>query len=140
MGKTFEILLIEDNPADVRLLKEALAESKVRHRLRVATDGNEAIEMLSQCDGDGRPDLVILDLNLPGRNGHEVLQFIRKSPAIQAVPVIVMSSSHAASDVNRAYEFHANCYVAKPTTLEDLFRVVLAIEQFWFEVVELPSR
>jgi two-component system, chemotaxis family, response regulator Rcp1 len=135
----FEILLVEDNPADIRLIKEALRSCRIPHHLQTVGDGQSALDLMFSCNGQPTcPDLVILDLNLPTLTGHEVLQAVKADQRTACVPVIVMSSSDSVSDVRRAYEFHANCYVRKPGSLEDLFRVVTAIEAFWMTTVELP--
>ena len=136
----FEILLIEDNPADVRLIREALASCRVPYRLQTAEDGQTGLDLVFSCNGQPRcPDLIILDLNLPKVTGHEVLKIIKADKRTKTVPVIVMSSSASPSDVQRAYEFHANSYVRKPGDLDDLLRVVLAIESFWLDTAELPK-
>jgi two-component system, chemotaxis family, response regulator Rcp1 len=139
LQKVADILVVEDNPADVGLLREALRQTSVPYRLRVVADGASAIELLSSCTGPDCPDLVILDLNLPRRSGYEVLDVIRSNSMTAAVPVIVMSSSRDEADVERAYDAHANCFIVKPSELEDLLRVVLAIETFWLSVAELPT-
>jgi len=136
---TCRILLVEDNPADVFLLKEALQSSGLHFELTTASDGEKALQLLfDQHPAHVNPDLILLDLNLPRVNGHILLQKIKSDPRTEAIPAIVMSSSAAASDVTQAYLEHANCYIRKPATLEDLFRTVLAIKSFWLDVVQLP--
>lgn len=136
-----EILLVEDNPADVRLTREALREGKLRNNLHVAPDGVEALAMLR---GTGRytdavrPDLILLDLNLPRKDGREVLQEIKADPALRHIPVVVLTSSQAEQDILRAYDLHANCYVTKPVDLDQFMHVVRTIEDFWFTIVKLP--
>ncbi|MBV8069727.1 MAG: response regulator [Acidobacteriaceae bacterium] len=133
------ILLVEDNPADVFLLKEAFQNSGLAFDLITAADGEKALALL--FDGktpDTCPDLILLDLNLPKINGHTVLQRIKSDPRTEMIPAIVMSSSGASSDVALAYSEHANCYIRKPTNLEELFRTVRAIKSFWLDVVQLP--
>jgi len=136
-----EILLVEDNPGDARLTREALAQGKVRNILHHVKDGEEAIEFLRR---EGRfasvrtPDLILLDLNLPRKDGREVLEEIKKDPRLMQIPVVVLTSSQADEDILRSYRLHANCFITKPVDLEQLTRVVQAIEQFWFTLVRLP--
>jgi two-component system, chemotaxis family, response regulator Rcp1 len=134
-----EILVVEDNPADVALLREALRHSQVPHRVRVVSDGASAIEWFNSCTSARCPDLVLLDLNLPRRNGYDVLTAIRSNKATASVPVIVLSSSQDRSDVNRAYDAYANCYIVKPAQIEDLFDIANAIESFWLSTAQLPT-
>lgn len=139
LRKIAEILVVEDNPADASMLREALRQSPIPYRLRVVQDGAAALDLLSSCESGTCPDLVILDLNLPRRNGFEVLQAIRQNEVTASIPVIVMSSSLDHRDVERAYDSHANCFIVKPAELEELLGVVLAIENFWLSVAELPT-
>jgi two-component system, chemotaxis family, response regulator Rcp1 len=133
------ILLVEDNPADVFLLREALHNSGVRFELMTATDGEKALRMLfDEADQTPSPDLILLDLNLPKVNGHMLLRRIKSDPRTETIPAIVMSSSGAASDVTLAYSEHANCYIRKPANLDELFHTVMAIKSFWLDVVQLP--
>ena len=133
------ILLVEDNPADVFLLREALQNSGLRFELIIASDGEKALRMLFDDPAPSlAPDLILLDLNLPKVNGHAVLRRIKSDPRTETIPAIVMSSSGASSDVTLAYAEHANCYIRKPTNLEELFHTVLAIKSFWLDVVQLP--
>lgn len=137
-----EILLVEDNPGDVRLTQEALREGKILHRLQVAADGAEALAMLrrqGEHAGAPRPDIVLLDLNLPGKSGREVLAEIKADEELRRIPVVILSSSAAEQDILKAYELQANCYITKPMNVEQLVRVVKAIEHFWFSVVKLPG-
>jgi CheY-like chemotaxis protein len=139
--KPIEILLVEDNPGDARLTREALAQSKVRNNLHHARDGEEAIRFLRRQGefADVRtPDLVLLDLNLPRRDGREVLEDIKKDPKLMQIPVVILTSSEAEEDILRSYRLHANCFITKPVDLEQLTKVVHAIEQFWFTLVRLP--
>ena len=140
-GDPIEILLVEDNPGDVRLTKEALREAKVRNRLHVAGDGIDALEML-RADGDGRvrPDIILLDLNLPRKDGREVLADLKSDPELRRIPVVVVTSSEAEQDVLRSYDLHANCYITKPVDLEQFLQVVKSIEDFWLTIVKLPPR
>lgn len=139
--KPIEILLVEDNPGDARLTREALAMSKVRNNLHLVKDGEEAVAFLRR---EGRffdapaPDLVLLDLNLPRRDGREVLEDIKRDSTLKHIPVVILTSSEAEEDVLRTYRLHANCFITKPADLEHLTRVVQGIEQFWFTLVRLP--
>jgi CheY-like chemotaxis protein len=140
-GRPVEILLVEDNPGDVRLTQEALREGKVRNHLAVASDGVEAIAYLrkeGEHAGAVRPDLILLDLNLPRKDGREVLAEIKGDPTLRHIPVVVLTSSQAEEDIARAYHLHANCYVTKPVDLDQFIRVVESIEDFWFTIVKLP--
>ena len=141
-GRPVEILLVEDNPGDVRLTREALREGKVRNNLAVASDGVEAIAYLrkeGEHAGAVRPDLILLDLNLPRKDGLEVLAEIKADPSLRNIPVVVLTSSQAEEDIVRAYDLHANCYVTKPVDLDQFIRVVESIEDFWFTIVKLPQ-
>lgn len=133
------ILLVEDNPADIFLLKEALQNSGLRFELITATDGEKALRILfDEAAHAPSPDLILLDLNLPKVNGHMVLRRIKSDPRTETIPVIVMSSSGAASDITLAYSEHANCYIRKPANLDELFQTVMAIKSFWLDLVQLP--
>jgi CheY-like chemotaxis protein len=140
-GVPIEILLVEDNPGDVRLTVEALKEAKVRNNLHVAKDGVEAMEFLRRAGAHAeapRPDLVLLDLNLPRKDGREVLQEIKTDPDLDLIPVVVLTTSQAEQDVLESYQLHANAYVTKPVDLERFLQVVRSIENFWLEIVRLP--
>ena len=136
-----DILLVEDNPGDARLTREALAVSRVRNRLHHVRDGEEALLFLRRhgpfADAP-TPDLVLLDLNLPRRDGREVLEDVKKDPDLMHIPVVILTSSQAEEDILRSYRLHANCFITKPTDLEQLTEVVQGIEQFWFTLVKLP--
>lgn len=132
-----EILLVEDNPADVRLTQEALREGKVKNNLSVARDGEEALAFLRR-DGATRPDLILLDLNLPRRDGREVLKEIKADPDLRRIPVVVLTTSEAEVDILKSYELHANCYITKPVDLEQFITVVKSIDDFWLTIVKLP--
>ena len=139
--KPIEILLVEDNPGDARLTREALSTSKVRNRLHRACDGEEAMRFLRREGAFAEmptPDLVLLDLNLPRRDGREVLEDIKNDPALKHIPVVILTSSQAEEDILRSYRLHANCFITKPVDLEQLTKVVQGIEQFWFTLVKLP--
>jgi two-component system, chemotaxis family, response regulator Rcp1 len=141
MTRPVEILLVEDNPGDVRLTKEALREGKVRNNLYVAADGVEALRFLrreGEYDQAVRPDLILLDLNLPRKDGREVLEEIKQDAQLRTIPVVVLTSSQAEQDICRAYDLHANCYVTKPVDLDQFITVVKSIETFWFTIVKLP--
>ena len=135
--------MVEDNPGDVDLTKSALRRCKVANRLTVAPDGEMGLAMLRR-DGPHAdtpaPDVIFLDLNLPGKNGIDVLKEIKSDPKLKLIPVVVMTSSRAEEDVVRSYELHANCYVNKPLDLEEFRKVVSSIEQFWFSIVKLPTK
>jgi CheY-like chemotaxis protein len=142
LSRPVEVLLVEDNPGDVRLTREALKEGKVRNHLHVARDGVEALAFLrrqGEHAGVPRPDLILLDLNLPRKDGREVLTEIKEDAALRQIPVVVLTSSQAEEDIRRAYDLHANCYITKPVDLDRFINVVRSIEDFWFTVVELPS-
>lgn len=139
--KAIEILLVEDNPGDARLTREALASSKVRNRLHHTKDGEEAMAFLrrqGEYAAAPTPDLILLDLNLPRRDGREVLEDIKRDPSLKQIPVVILTSSEAEEDVLRSYRLHANCFITKPVDLEQLTKVVQGIEQFWFTLVRLP--
>ena len=138
-----QILLVEDNPGDVRLTREALKEAKFRNKVEVVGDGVEALAYLrqqGQYSGAMRPHLIMLDLNLPRMDGREVLAAIKKDEDLRRIPVVVLSSSEAESDIARAYELHANCYVTKPVDIDHFLTVVKSIEEFWVEIVKLPAQ
>ena len=133
------ILLVEDNPGDVRLVQEALKTTELECVLEVASNGDEALIRLFSEETDLlAPDLIILDLNLPRRSGHEVLALIKDDPKTRTIPVIVLSSSGLTEDVEKAYGAHANCYIQKPQNIDDFFHVCSLLEAFWFEVAKLP--
>jgi len=136
-----EILLVEDNPGDVRLTKEALKEGKVYSNLHTVKDGVEAMEFLrrqGKYKDVPRPDIILLDLNLPRKDGREVLEEIKSDEVLKRIPVVVLTTSKAEEDVLRTYNLHANCYVTKPVDLEKFMVVVKSIDVFWLTVVTLP--
>ena len=138
----FDILLIEDNPGDLRLTKEALADAKVRNHLNSVIDGVEALKFLRQeppYNNAQRPDLILLDLNLPRKDGREVLLEIKNDPKLKRIPVVVVTSSAEEQDIVKSYNLHANCYVTKPIDLQQFVTVVRAIEDFWMTIVKLPA-
>lgn len=136
------ILLVEDNPGDVVLTREALDDAKVRNELNVVGDGVEALEYLRRQGphtGAPRPDLILLDLNLPRKDGREVLAEIKQDPDLKRIPVVVLTTSKAEEDILRSYDLHANCYVTKPVDLNQFLSIVKTIEDFWLTVVKLPG-
>lgn len=136
-----EVLLVEDNPGDVRLTREALKEGKVRNNLSVVSDGVEALAFLrreGRYAGAPRPDVILLDLNLPRKDGREVLQEVKADPALRSIPVVILTTSDAERDIAQAYALHANCYIKKPVDLDQFITVVQSIENFWFTIVKLP--
>ena len=141
-SRPIEILLVEDNPGDVRLTIEGLKESKVRNNLHVARDGVEAMAFLrrdgAQVDAV-RPDLILLDLNLPRMDGREVLLEIKSDPKLKTIPVVVLTTSRSDQDVLRSYELQANCYITKPVDLEKFIVVVQSIDRFWLTIATLPT-
>ena len=140
-GRPIEILLVEDNPGDVRLAIEALRESKVRNNLHVARDGVEALDFLRREHTHAeaaRRDLILLDLNLPRKDGREVLADIKADPRLHTIPVVILTTSRAEQDVLRSYELQANCYITKPVDLDQFITVVKSIEDFWLTIVTLP--
>lgn len=138
-----EILMVEDNLADVRLTKEAFKDAKVLNNIHVAYDGEEAMSFLRR---EGKyadapcPDIILLDLNLPKKDGREVLAEIKKDPDLKRIPVVVLTTSDDEKDIFRAYDLHVNAYVKKPVDLDQFMRIVEVIENFWLSVVKLPPR
>lgn len=136
-----DILLVEDNPGDVRLTIETLKEDKLQNNLHVVKDGIEAMAFLHQ-EGEyadaPRPDLILLDLNLPKKDGREVLEEIKADESLMRIPVVILTTSQAEEDILKTYELHANCYITKPVNLEQFAKVVRSIEQFWLTIVRLP--
>jgi chemotaxis family two-component system response regulator Rcp1 len=141
--RPIEILLIEDNPGDARLTQEALREARVSNRLSHVTDGVEAMAFVRReppfADA-ARPDLILLDLNLPRKDGREVLAELKADPVLRLIPVVVLTTSEAEQDILRTYELHGNCYITKPVDLEKFLHIVRAVENFWLAIVKLPGR
>lgn len=142
-GRPIEILLVEDNPADVRLTQEALKDGKLLNTLSVVGDGVEAIAFLRRqgkyADAP-RPDLILLDLNLPKKDGREVLAEIKTDETLKSIPVVVLTVSKAEEDILKTYKLHANCYITKPVDLDQFISVTQSIEDFWFSIVKLPPK
>jgi CheY-like chemotaxis protein len=142
-GIMIQILLVEDDPGDVLITREAFAENKVRNHLSVVSDGEAAMAFLRREEGFAnapRPDLILLDLNLPRKAGHEVLAEIKSDSDLQRIPVVVLTTSDAEEDILRSYELHANAYVTKPVDFDCFLNVVRQIDEFFVTVVRLPSR
>jgi chemotaxis family two-component system response regulator Rcp1 len=135
-SRPFRILLVEDNPGDADLIREVMAESEEKNEITLAVDGVEALRCLRERP---RPDLILLDLNLPKKSGREVLGEIKSTADLQRIPVVVLTSSEAEIDLADAYRLHANCYLTKPVDLEEFLTAVRAIERFWLGVVKLPN-
>lgn len=137
----FEVLLVEDSPGDVRLTLEAFKDAKVSINLHVASDGTEAMAFLKR-EGEQsnvpRPDLILLDLNLPKKDGREVLEEIKESPTLKSIPVVILTTSASEVDILRSYQLHANCYITKPVDLDGFLKVVKSIDSFWLSMVKLP--
>jgi CheY-like chemotaxis protein len=138
-----EILLVEDNPGDVELTKEALLEGRLYHNLHVVETGADALKYLRHQDRYEkvlRPDLILLDLNLPGKNGRQILAEIKSDTHLKSIPVIVLTTSEAELDISTSYELHANCYIVKPVDVQQFFIVVRSLTDFWFTLVRLPPK
>jgi CheY-like chemotaxis protein len=143
MIKPIDILIIEDNEGDARLIKEVLSEGKVSNSLHVVKDGVQALEFLQRkgaYKSEQIPDLVILDLNLPKKDGREVLLEIKTDNELKKIPVVIMTTSQAEEDILKSYDLHANCYITKPIDLNQFIKVVKSIEDFWFSIVKLPPK
>jgi chemotaxis family two-component system response regulator Rcp1 len=138
---TINVLLVEDSPGDVRLTKEAFKDAKMLIKLHVASDGAQAMAFLKR-EGEHaavpRPDLILLDLNLPKKDGREVLEEIKESPTLKSIPVVILTTSASQSDILKSYQLHANCYITKPVDLDGFLKVVKSIDSFWLSVVKLP--
>lgn len=142
LGRPADFLLVEDNPGDVRLTQEALKSHKVQNNLHVVTDGEEAmafLRMQGKYANAPRPDIILLDLNLPRKDGREVLAEIKSDINLKAIPVVIITSSEAEQDVVKSYNLNANCYITKPVNLDQFIKVVQSINDFWFTIVKLPS-
>ncbi len=142
-GKAIDILLVEDSPGDIRLAQEALKESKVRNKLFVVEDGAEAMAFLrhqGKYADAPRPDLILLDLNLPRKSGREVLSEIKNDQDLKRIPVVVLTVSRDEEDIMRSYDNHANCYITKPLDFSQFMEITKSIEQFWLTIVMLPPK
>ncbi len=142
IGKLVEILLAEDNPGDVRLTVEALKDAKMRNNVSVVEDGAEAMTFLlreGKYADVSRPDVILLDLNLPKKNGFEVLAEIKEDSSLKRIPVVILTTSDSEQDILETYDLHANCYITKPVDLSQFTKVVQTIEDFWLAIVKLPS-
>ena len=141
--EAIEILLVEDNPGDVRLTQEALNDSKLHNKLSIVRDGIEAMTFLKKQDEYEQvptPDIILLDLNLPRKDGREVLEEIKDDELLRRIPVVVLTTSDADQDILRSYNLHANCYITKPVDLDRFVQIVQTIENFWFQIVKLPPK
>lgn len=142
-SRLVEILLVEDNPGDADLVIEVLEDSRVRNRLFVAEDGEEALDFLykkGQFSDVPRPDLILLDLNLPKVDGREVLSKIKADPKLRSIPVVVLTTSQAEEDILRSYDLHANSYITKPVDINQFINVIRIFEDFWLDIVKLPVK
>ena len=143
IGKPVEILLVEDNKGDIGLIEEVFEEAKIRNIIHVAEDGEEAVLYLrgeGKFSGSPRPDIILLDLNLPKKDGREVLKEIKEDNNLKNIPVVILTTSNAEKDILRAYGLHANAYITKPLDFDQFIKVVGSIENFWLEIVNLPSK
>lgn len=141
-GKPVEILLVEDNPADVRLMKEALKDAKMRNILHVVEDGVDAMAYLhreGKYSNAVSPDIILLDLNLPKKSGIEVLQEVKGDENLKKIPVVILTTSKSEEDIVKSYNLHANCYITKPVDLDQFMKVVKTTEDFWLTIVKLPT-
>jgi DNA-binding response OmpR family regulator len=142
MANLINILLVEDNPADARLIKEVFKDTKIKNELYVVKDGVDAMALLNQENEYAnipRPDVILLDLNLPRKDGREVLKELKEDDTLKSVPIVVLTTSSAEEDIIRTYNNHANCYITKPVDFDQFLKVINAIEDFWLTVVSLPS-
>ena len=141
IGKQIEILLVEDNPGDVRLTTEIFSDARIKNRVIIVSDGVEAMEYLrnqGKYADAAKPDLILLDLNLPRKDGREVLAEIKKDEQLKRIPVVILTISKAEEDILKTYGLHANCYINKPVDLDQFIKVITSIEDFWLTVVKLP--
>jgi two-component system, chemotaxis family, response regulator Rcp1 len=142
MIKAIEILMVEDNPVDVLVTREALKQGRITNNLSVAEDGEEALDFLfrtGQFSAAPRPDLILLDLNLPKKDGREILTELKNNPDLRSIPVVILTTSQAEEDVLRSYDCGANCFIVKPVDLEQFTSTIRSIEDFWFSIVKLPA-
>jgi chemotaxis family two-component system response regulator Rcp1 len=142
-ARAIEILLVEDNPGDARLTLEGMREAKVKNRVHVVEDGVEAMAFLrrqGRYSEASRPDLILLDLNLPRKDGRAVLAEVKADPDLKRIPVVILTTSRAEEDVLKAYDLHANCYITKPVDLTQFLKIVALMDEFWLNVVTLPQQ
>jgi len=142
LGQMIDILLVEDNEGDARLAKEAMRESKIRNTLHHVTDGEEAMAFLrkeGRYSATPRPDLILLDLNLPKKDGRQVLAEIKEDESLKRIPVVILTVSSAEEDILKTYNLHANCYITKPIDLNQFMKVIRSVEDFWLTIVKLPN-
>lgn len=143
LAKPVEILLVEDNEGDVGLIEEVLEETKIRNILHIAKDGAEAMLFLrgeGVFSGSPRPDIILLDLNLPKMDGREVLEEVKEDNNLKSIPIVILTTSGAEKDIHRAYELHANAYITKPLDFDQFISVIESIARFWLEIVRLPTK
>jgi CheY-like chemotaxis protein len=143
IGKPVEILLVEDNEGDVGLIEEVFEEAKIRNNIHVAEDGEEAVLYLrgeGKFSGSPRPDIILLDLNLPKKDGREVLKEIKEDDNLKNIPIVILTTSNAERDIIRAYDLHANAYITKSLDFDQFMKVVGSIVKFWLEIVQLPAK
>ena len=140
--KSIHILLVEDNEGDILLTKEALEDAKIHIELSVVKDGKEAMDFLNKVGkyaAENLPDLLLLDVNLPKKNGHEVLKYVKGNEGLKHIPIIMLTTSSSEKDINQSYNNYANCYITKPVEVNDFLKVVATIENFWISIVKLPT-
>lgn len=140
-GRPFQVFLVEDNQADIRLTEQAFTEAKIPYRMEVATDGEQAVQQLERAkSGAWRPDLILLDLNLPRLDGRDVLRALKNDDQLRDIPVIVLTTSRDHRDVAGAYDLHANCFITKPANVHEFFDLISSVERFWLKIARLPSK
>ena len=143
IGKPIEILLVEDNEGDIGLIEEVFEEARIRNKLHIAENGEEAMLFLhgeKEFSGSTRPDIILLDLNLPKKDGREVLKEIKENDDLKNIPVVILTTSGAEKDILKAYDLHANAYITKPLDFNQFIKVIESIENFWLEIVKLPAK
>ena len=143
LAKPVEILLVEDNDGDVGLVEEVLEEAKIRNVIHVVSDGEEAILFLNgegKFSGSPRPDIILLDLNLPKKDGREVLKEIKENDSLKNIPIVILTTSGAEKDILKSYDLHANAYITKPLDFDQFIMVIKSIANFWIEIVKLPTK
>lgn len=141
--KSIHILLVEDNEGDIFLVTEALEEGKIVNKISVARDGKEALDFLNKTgkfENEELPDLILLDVNLPKKNGHEVLEYIKEQDSLKQIPVIMLTTSSSEKDILMSYKNHANCFITKPVDVDNFLKVIYSIENFWINIITLPTK